>query len=80
MIQHKSTSSIRTIFIATVSLISTIYGHPLQYTTNTDAPETHEEPQIDYGSPEFYEKLVIIMALVLLGGVFAGKKKIFFFF
>ncbi|ORZ01327.1 hypothetical protein BCR43DRAFT_486762 [Syncephalastrum racemosum] len=37
-------------------------------------PVTQEESEAgpNIGSPEFYEKLVIVIALVLLGGVFAG--------
>ncbi|CEP17632.1 hypothetical protein [Parasitella parasitica] len=63
-------NSIRAIVLATISLTSTIYGHPLSQYTNQ--PVIVNEPEIDYGSPEFYEKLVIIMALVLTGGAFAG--------
>jgi hypothetical protein len=60
--------------LTSISLISSVYGHPLSSYTNIPEANT-EEPEIDYGSPEFYEKLVLIMGLVLLGGVFAGKKK-----
>lgn len=63
--------SIRTITLAIVSLISSIYGHPLSQYTNQEVAV--EEPEIDYGSPEFYENLVVIMVLVLTGGAFAGK-------
>ncbi|KAI8647409.1 hypothetical protein BD408DRAFT_334810 [Parasitella parasitica] len=63
-------SSVRTVVLATISLTSTIYGHPLSQYTNPEVIVT--EPEIDYGSPEFYEKLAIIMALVLTGGAFAG--------
>lgn len=63
--------SIRTIILTTVSLTSSIYGHPLSQYTNQEVAV--EEPEIDYGSPEFYEKLAIIMVLVLTGGAFAGK-------
>ncbi|KAF1803792.1 hypothetical protein FB192DRAFT_1277127 [Mucor lusitanicus] len=63
-------SSIRTIILATVSLTSTIYGHPLSQYTNQEVAV--EEPEVDYGSAEFYEKLVVIMILVLTGGAFAG--------
>jgi len=63
--------SIRTLILATVSLTSTIYGHPLSQYTNQEVAV--EEPEIDYGSAEFYEKLVVIMVLVLTGGAFAGK-------
>lgn len=62
--------SIRTFTLALVSLTSSIYGHPL---SSYSAPEA-DEPEIDYGSPAFYEKMAIIMFLVLLGGVFAGKQ------
>ncbi|RCI01946.1 hypothetical protein CU098_012198 [Rhizopus stolonifer] len=65
-----SISNIRTLVIATASLFTSIYGHPLSAYT---IPEVDaEEPKIDYGSPEFYEKLIVIFGLVLLGGVFAG--------
>jgi CBS domain containing-hemolysin-like protein len=57
--------------LTSISLISSVYGHPLSSYTNIPEANT-EEPEIDYGSPEFYEKLVLIMGLVLLGGVFAG--------
>lgn len=67
-------SSIRTIILATVSLTSTIYGHPLSQYTNQEVAV--EEPEVDYGSAEFYEKLVVIMILVLTGGAFAGKMSI----
>lgn len=63
-------SSIRTILLATVSLTSTIYGHPLSQYTNQEVAV--QEPEVDYGSAEFYEKLVVIMILVLTGGAFAG--------
>ncbi|KAI9276050.1 hypothetical protein BY458DRAFT_532995 [Sporodiniella umbellata] len=63
----QSLSSLRTLVITSISLISSIYGHPL-----STLSETAEEPDIDYGSPEFYEKLLLIFGLVLLGGVFAG--------
>jgi hypothetical protein len=62
--------SIRTFTIAATSLISSIYGHPLSAYTNKEVLE--EEPPIDYGSAEFVEKMVVVMALVLLGGAFAG--------
>ena len=64
-------SSIRTVILATVSLASSIYGHPLSQYTNQEVAA--EEPEIDFGSAEFYEKLVVIMILVLTGGAFAGK-------
>ncbi|ORE05698.1 DUF21-domain-containing protein [Rhizopus microsporus var. microsporus] len=60
--------SIRTFTLALVSLTSSIYGHPLSSYSASEA----DEPEIDYGSPAFYEKMAIIMFLVLLGGVFAG--------
>ncbi|KAG2213774.1 hypothetical protein INT46_005229, partial [Mucor plumbeus] len=63
-------SSIRTVILATVSLASSIYGHPLSQYTNQEVAA--EEPEIDFGSAEFYEKLVVIMILVLTGGAFAG--------
>lgn len=65
-------SSIRTAILATLSLASSIYGHPLSQYTTTNQEVAGEEPEVDYGSAEFYEKLVIIMALVLIGGAFAG--------
>ncbi|CEG75998.1 Putative Morphology protein [Rhizopus microsporus] len=64
----QTVGSIRTFTLALVSLTSSIYGHPL---SSYSAPEA-DEPEIDYGSPAFYEKMAIIMFLVLLGGVFAG--------
>lgn len=39
-------------------------AHELDSTTHDDTPE--------YGSPEFWWKMGISVALVLLGGVFAG--------
>lgn len=74
LIKQQHIGSIRTIMLTSISLISSVYGHPLSSYTNTPEANT-EEPEIDYGSPEFYEKLVLIMGLVLLGGVFAGKKE-----
>ncbi|KAG1447709.1 hypothetical protein G6F56_009175 [Rhizopus delemar] len=65
--QKQTIGSLRTLTITSISLISSIYGHPLSALS-----ETTEEPEIDYSSPEFYEKLVLIFGLVLLGGVFAG--------
>lgn len=61
--------SIRTLIISTASLSSSIYGHPLSAYSETN----EEEPDIDYGSLEFYEKMAVIMFLVLLGGCFAGN-------
>jgi hypothetical protein len=66
-----SLGSIRTIIIAVASLSSSIYGHPLNAYTTKEVEG--EEPNIDYGSADFYEKMIVIMALVLLGGAFAGN-------
>jgi hypothetical protein len=63
--------SIRTLILATTSLASSIYGHPLSTYTNKEVLE--EEPPIDYGSADFIEKMIVVMALVLLGGAFAGN-------
>jgi hypothetical protein len=63
--------SIRLIILATASFTSSIYGHPLSIYTKQEVGG-EEEPSIDFGSPEFYEKMVVIMILVLVGGAFAG--------
>ncbi|OBZ91946.1 Protein MAM3 [Choanephora cucurbitarum] len=63
-----SISKTRTLVVAAASLFTSIYGQPL----NPYAEPEAEEPEIDYGSAEFYEKLVIIFGLVIIGGVFAG--------
>jgi hypothetical protein len=60
--------------LATASFTSAIYGHPLSAYTKQEVGG-EEEPTIDYGSPEFYEKMIVIMALVLVGGAFAGVIK-----
>lgn len=62
--------SIRSIILATASFTSAIYGHPLNAYTNQEV--SGEEPNIDFGSAEFYEKMIVIMVLVLVGGAFAG--------
>jgi hypothetical protein len=67
VIQKGQFNSIRRVVFATLTGLTSIYGHPLLSTQDED------EPDIDFGSPEFYEKMVVIMALVLLGGAFAGK-------
>lgn len=56
--------------MATASFTSAIYGHPLNAYTNQEV--SGEEPNIDFGSAEFYEKMIVIMVLVLVGGAFAG--------
>jgi hypothetical protein len=63
--------SIRTIMLAATSFSSSIYGHPL----SAYSEGNEEEAPIDYGSPEFFEQMVVIMALVLIGGCFAGIYK-----
>jgi hypothetical protein len=60
-------NSVRTVLLASLSCITSIYGHPLTLTAAEEA-----EPEIDFGSAEFYEKIIVIFALVLIGGVFAG--------
>ena len=67
--------SLRTLVISFTTLASSIYGHPL-----TVLSKEKEEAPIDYGSADFIEKMVVIMALVLLGGAFAGNKRFFDFF
>lgn len=64
--------SIRTTIIAAASFITSIYGHPL---SSFHKEVLEEEPPIDYGSADFIEKMTVVMALVLLGGAFAGNKK-----
>lgn len=59
---------IRTLLFALSSLASLIHGYPAAAIVATDAEE-----KIDYGSAEFLEKVFIIIFLVLLGGVFAGR-------
>lgn len=58
---------IRTLLFALSSLASLIHGYPAAAIVATEAEA------IDYGSAEFLEKVFIIIFLVLLGGVFAGK-------
>lgn len=68
-----SISKARTLVVAAASLFTSIYGQPLNAHI---APEIEtEEPEIEYGSAEFFEKLVVIFGLVIIGGVFAGKSK-----
>jgi len=50
-------------------LLKNIVGHPL--ISSTTAPNV--DPPVTYESPEFWERLISITFLVLLGGVFAGK-------
>lgn len=50
-------------------LLKNIVGYPL--ITSTTAPNV--DPPVTYESPEFWERLISITFLVLLGGVFAGK-------
>lgn len=67
--------SIRTIIIAGASFITSIYGHPL---SSFHKEVLEEEPPINYGSADFIEKMTVVMALVLLGGAFAGNIKYIF--
>lgn len=48
------------------SLLSATHGSPILI-------QIDEEPNIDMGSAEFWTRFGIIITLVLLGGVFAGK-------
>lgn len=50
-------------------LLRNIVGHPLI----SSATEPNVDPPVTYESPEFWERLISITFLVLLGGVFAGK-------
>jgi len=34
--------------------------------------ETHSSPGEEFGSPEFWAKMLVSILLVLLGGVFSG--------
>ena len=60
-------SALRALLVALSSLTSFIYAYP------TTMLEVAEEPRIDIGSPEFWEKVAVVLFLVLLGGAFAGK-------
>ncbi|KAI7849829.1 hypothetical protein BDC45DRAFT_519701 [Circinella umbellata] len=59
-------SALRALLVALSSLTSFIYAYP------TTMLEVAEEPRIDIGSPEFWEKVAVVLFLVLLGGAFAG--------
>lgn len=61
-------SSIRTIIVAIASLSTSIYGHPLISSSET----SEEEGPVDYGSAAFWEKMTVVMFLVVIGGAFAG--------
>lgn len=65
--------SIRSLVLVATSLTSSIYGHPLSAYTTTEGAT--EEAPIEYGSAKFFEQMVVVMILVLVGGAFAGKKK-----
>ncbi|KAI9314164.1 hypothetical protein BX666DRAFT_1862814 [Dichotomocladium elegans] len=60
-------NALRTSFLALAQLASVIYGYPTGFVIQEE-----EKLEIDWGSPEFLEKVAIIIFLVLLGGVFAG--------
>lgn len=62
--------ALRSLFLSIVSLASNIHGYPT--TPPTISEVSTEAPNVDYGSPEFYERVVAISVLVVLGGVFAG--------
>ncbi|KAI7874242.1 DUF21-domain-containing protein [Lichtheimia hyalospora FSU 10163] len=62
--------ALRSLFLSIVSLASHIHGYPT--TPPHIAQVSNEAPNVDYGSPEFYERVVAISVLVVLGGVFAG--------
>ncbi|KAI8982438.1 hypothetical protein BDF20DRAFT_866933 [Mycotypha africana] len=64
-------NSVKAALFAVGSFSTSIYGHPLNILSSDDGL-TPEEPPIDYGSAEFYERLIVIAVLVLTGGVFAG--------
>lgn len=57
-----------TIFSLSILLLRKSLAQPLLFSV----AEENNEGEINYESPAFYERLVIIAALVLLGGVFAG--------
>lgn len=50
-------------------LLRNIVGHPL----TSSATEPNVDLPVTYESPEFWERLISIAFLVLLGGVFAGN-------
>lgn len=47
-------------------LLKSILGQPLSV-------QEHVDPPMNYETPVYYEKLLSVAFLVLLGGVFAGK-------
>ncbi|CAO3635147.1 unnamed protein product [Mucor hiemalis] len=55
-----------TIFSLLILLLRESLAQPLLFSVEDN------EGEINYGSPAFYERLVIVATLVLLGGVFAG--------
>lgn len=57
-----------TIFSLSILLLRKSLAQPLLLSV----AEENNEGEINYESPAFYERLVIIATLVLLGGVFAG--------
>lgn len=64
----------RTCFIALCALASSIHGYPANiFLAAEEGGGAHD---IDYGSASFWERIVIITVLVLLGGVFAGMVRI----
>lgn len=64
--------ALRSLFLSIVSLASNIHGYPTTPSFNITEASNEEAPNVDYGSPEFFERVVAISVLVVLGGVFAG--------
>ncbi|KAL1929730.1 hypothetical protein VTP01DRAFT_1868 [Rhizomucor pusillus] len=64
------TATVRISLLALTSLATSIYGYP---TSRILSEEDEIEPDFnDYMSFKFWEKIIVVVALVLLGGVFAG--------
>lgn len=64
------TATVRISLLALTSLATSIYGYP---TSRIFSEEDEIEPDFnDYMSFKFWEKIIVVVALVLLGGVFAG--------
>lgn len=57
---------VRLSLVLATSLLTATHGSPIQL-------QMEDEPSIDIGWAEFWTKFGVIITLVLLGGVFAGK-------
>jgi hypothetical protein len=60
---------LRLSIILGTSVLSATHGSPIY-------AQDAEEPDIDFGSAEFWTKVSTILTLVLLGGVFAGEQQV----